>query len=854
VKLKHKFWLLLAALLSVVLAIDLAISYRNLKVESRAELEYDAKTIYGFMMAVRRIYQKQFIASGLPVTDATIGFLPAHSFLRISHDFARWNDNGIVFNNVSDRPRNPANRADRFEEEAMAWFRANPAATERMQEIVNERGVGYLLFTAPIRIEPLCLTCHGTHEAAPTSIRDRYDSAYDYRVGDMRGVVSIRIPTAKFEQRVLRLWSSQIIKNLAGYATLFLVLGLMLDRMVIGRLTHLRTSTQRIAAGDYSARIAIRQPPGKADEIVELAATFNLMADEVQNRDRSLEKLTQAVEQSPAHILITDRHGRIEYANNASLCDTGYSREELLGANPSLLQSGKTPMETYRALWNALTRGEKWEGEFTNRRKNGEEYVEWAIVAPVRDASGAVTHYLAVKQDITEKKRAEAEIHNLAYFDPLTNLPNRRLLMDRLGQALIASKRSQACGALVILDLDNFKVLNDTRGHDIGDLLLKEAAQRLVEHVRQEDTVARLGGDEYIVIMENLSEDEASAALQAELIAEKARQALGRPFILDASGSRYETSASAGITLFQGADTHSDILLKQADVALYQAKDAGRNRLHFFNQAMQAAIDARAALEGALRQAIANGELTLYYQPQVDHQGRIVGAEALLRWQHPTQGQISPVYFIPLAEETGLIVPIGDWVVRQACAQLKAWSENPASSHLQLAINVSGHQFRQPNFVDQVGGCLTESGIDPSRLKLELTESVVLNNVDEVIERMQQLKALGISFSMDDFGTGYSSLSYLKRLPLDQIKIDQSFVRDLTKDANDAAIIRAILAMSESLGLDVIAEGVETPLQHDFLRQCGCRQFQGYLFGKPMPIADWNAHVSVAASITRHTT
>ncbi len=847
-KLKIKIWLLLGALLSAVLAIDLTVSYRNLKVESQAELEYDAKTIYGFMMATRRIYQEQFIASGLPVTDATIGFLPAHSFLRISRDFANWNRNGIVFNNVSDRPRNPANQADRFEREAIDWFGAHPKATERMREIITDQGVGYLLYTAPIRIEPLCLKCHGAQEAAPAGIRDRYNSAYGYQVGDMRGVVSIRIPTAKFEARVMRLWGSQLLKSLVGYATVFLALGLILDWLVIRRLTHLRVSTQRIAAGDYATRVAFRQASSKADEIVDLAATFNRMADEVQSRDRSLEKLTQAVEQSPANIVITDLRGQIEYANAACVNDTGYSREELLGANPRILQSGRTPAETYRALWEALSHGVKWEGEFTNRRKNGEEYVEWAIVAPVRDAEGTITHYLAVKQDITDKKRAEAEIHNLAYFDPLTDLPNRRLLMDRLGQALIASKRSRAYGALVILDLDNFKVLNDTRGHDIGDRLLKDVAQCLMAHVRQEDTVARLGGDEYVVILENLSEDEASAALQAESIAEKARQALGQPFILDGSGYRHEATASAGITLFQGADASTDLLLKQADVALYQAKDAGRDRLRFFNHAMQAAIDARATLESALRHAIGNGELCLYFQPQVDLQGHIIGAEALLRWLHPRQGSISPAYFIPLAEETGLIIPIGDWVVRQACAQLREWAGDPASRHLQLAINVSGHQFHQTHFVDQVAVCLAESGIDPSRLKLELTESVVLSNVEEVIERMQQLKALGISFSMDDFGTGYSSLSYLKRLPLDQIKIDQSFVRDLTENPNDAAIIRAILAMSQSLGLDVIAEGVETQPQHEFLTQCGCHSFQGYLFGKPMPIEAWHAHFSGAAA------
>ncbi len=833
-KLKTRIWLLLGALLSVVLAVDLVYSYRKLEAETRHELEYDAKTVYGFMMATRRIYQQQFIASGLPVNDATIGFLPAHSFSRISRDFANWNQSGIIFNNVSDQPRNPGNQADRFELEAMAWFRANPQATELLRDIVTVEGKGYLLFTAPIRIEPFCLKCHGRQANAPPSIQARYATAYDYQVGQLRGVVSIRIPTAKFQERVLRLWTGTLIKNLVGYATLFLALGFILDRLVLGRLSRLGEGARRLARGDYGARIAA---PG-SDEIAGLAATFNRMADEVQSRDQALGKLSQAVEQSPANIVITDLKGRIEYVNTAFVHTTGYAREEALGATPALLKSGRTPVETYRELWSTLGRGQAWEGEFINRRKDGSEYVESAIVAPVRDAYGQITHYLAVKQDITEKKRAEAAIHNLAYFDPLTGLPNRRLLLDRLEQALLSGKRGQSYGALLNLDLDNFKVLNDTRGHEAGDRLLAEVARRLVECVREEDTVARPGGDEFLVILENLGRDEAEAARVAELVAEKIHQALARPYRLTGLEEAHEATASIGITLFQGGQPAGDILLKQADVALYQAKDGGRNLIRFFNQAMQNAIDTRAEMENALRQALARQELCLHYQPQVDDAGRVLGAEALLRWPR-AGGMESPARFIPLAEESDLILAIGEWVVRTACDQLKAWSESELTRDLRLAINVSARQFHQDSFVGQIAACLARSGINPSRLKLELTESVVLDNVEDVIRRMHELRALGVSFSLDDFGTGYSSLAYLKRLPLDQIKIDQSFVRDLGSDANDAAIVRAILAMSRSLGLEVIAEGVETPEQHDYLRACGCLAYQGYLFGKPMPIGAW---------------
>jgi diguanylate cyclase (GGDEF)-like protein/PAS domain S-box-containing protein len=835
VKLKPKIWLLLGALLSVVLAVDLTFSYQKLKAETRAETEYDARTIYGFMMATRRIYQQQFIASGLPVNEKTLGFLPAHSFSRISHDFSNWNRSGIIFNNVTDQPRNPGNQADRFELEAMRWFGANPKATERMRDIVTDRGVGYMLYTAPIRIEPFCLKCHGDRAAAPPSIRDRYTSAYGYKVGDMRGVVSIRIPTAKFQERLFRLWSGQLLKSLVGYAALLLALGFILDRLVTRRLSRLQDGAQRIAAGEYGTHV---EPRGR-DEIAGLAEAFNRMADEVRQRDQSLGKLSLAVEQSPESIVITDLEGRIEYVNTAFVRITGYSREEALGANPSILKSGKTPPETYRAMWSAMAQGRVWHGEFINRRKDGSEYIESAIISPVRSVTGIVTHYLAIKQDITEKKKAEAEIHNLAYFDPLTSLPNRRLLMDRLGQALIASNRSQLYGALLILDLDNFKTLNDTQGHDVGDLLLIKVAQRLTANVRQEDTVSRLGGDEYVVMLEGLGLVEESAATQAEIIAEKVRLALAQPYDLSGVEQCHQSSVSIGMTLFHGLDNTTDVLLKQADVALYQAKDAGRNKLRFFNPAMQAAIDSRSAMEHALRQALSKGEFQLYYQPQVDVQGGIVGAEALLRWARPGFGMVSPAQFIPLAEETGLILPMGEWVLHTACAQLMAWAGDDATRHLRLAINVSARQFHQADFVDRIAHCLARSGIDPSRLKLELTESVVLDNVEEVIGRMLEIGALGVGFSLDDFGTGYSSLSYLKRLPLDQIKIDQSFVHDISVDPNDAAIVRAILAMSQSLGLDVIAEGVETEAQRTFLQDNGCNAFQGYLFGKPMPISEW---------------
>ena len=446
---------------------------------------------------------------------------------------------------------------------------------------------------------------------------------------------------------------------------------------------------------------------------------------------------------------------------------------------------------------------------------------------------------IAFVEDITDRRRSEEEIRNLAYFDPLTRLPNRRLMLDRLGHAMTAGNRSREFGALMILDLDHFKSINDTQGHDVGDRMLLEVAQRVTACVRQGDTVSRLGGDEFVILLEALGEAEQVAATNAEKIADKIRLAINLPYQLGGSEAEYFNTTSIGLTLFCGQGDAAETLLKQADLALYQAKGAGRNAVRFFNPAMQLAIETRTTLAGALRRGLDKGEFRLHYQPQVDRDGRLIGAEALIRWLSADQGLISPAQFIPLAEESGLILLMGQWVLDTACAQLRVWSKDIHTRDLRLSVNVSARQFHQTDFVKHVRQSLLASGAEPARLKLELTESVVLDNVDVVVSRMRQMNALGVGFALDDFGIGYSSLSYLKRLPLDQVKIDQSFIRDIPGDPNDAAIVRAILAMSHSLGLDVIAEGVETEEQRDFLAQHDCQGYQGYLFSKPLPIEDF---------------
>jgi len=552
-------------------------------------------------------------------------------------------------------------------------------------------------------------------------------------------------------------------------------------------------------------------------------------------------RIAAAAFESLEGMLVTDARGVILRVNRAFTETTGYTAEEVIGKTPRMLKSNRHDAAFYQEMWQTLLATGSWEGEIWDRRKTGEIYPKWLSISAVKDANGVVTHYVGTHQDITERKQSEQRIAELAYYDQLTGLPNRTLLLDRLKQAITASARSGSHGALLFIDLDNFKTLNDTLGHDQGDLLLKLVAQRLTHCVRAGDTVARLGGDEFVAVLAEMGESDQDAANRTEAVGEKILAALNQSYPLDKVA--YHSTPSIGVTLFKGNRTAVDDLLKQADLAMYKSKDAGRNALRFFDPDMETAVMERAALERDLRQAVSEQHFQLHYQAQMLGADRITGVEALARWPHPRRGMVAPVEFIALAEETGLILPLGRWVMETACSQLAAWSAQPETAHLTVAVNVSARQFRDPGFVAAVLDTLQRTGADPNRLKLELTESMLVENVEDIIEKMHTLKARGVGFALDDFGTGYSSLSYLKRLPLDQLKIDQSFVRDILVDANDAAIARTIVALANSLALDVIAEGVETEAQRDFLTAAGCRACQGNFFSEPLPVAGFEEFV-----------
>ncbi|MGC2456983.1 MAG: EAL domain-containing protein [Gallionellaceae bacterium] len=584
----------------------------------------------------------------------------------------------------------------------------------------------------------------------------------------------------------------------------------------------------------------------------------------LQESNASL-RVAATVFESQEGMFVADADAIILQVNKAFSQITGYQPEDVIGKNSEILRSGQLSAHFYEDMRRELALNGYWQGEDWNRRKNGEAYPCWLTISAVANPAGKVTNYVGAFSDITSHKQAEEKIHNLAFYDHLTGLPNRRLLLDRIGLAKASSMRNRHFGALMFLDMDNFKVLNDTRGHEIGDRLLVEVARRLKNGVREKDTVARLGGDEFVVVLDDLDETEARAVTQIEAVAEKLLGILAEPYHLpnsvpDKQGTiEYRCTSSIGIALFRYHEDSVEDMLKKADAAMYQAKAAGRNAIRFFDPAMQQAVQLRSELEAQLRNSLGNHELMLHYQLQIDAEGRPIGVEALLRWNHPERGMLMPDDFILLAEDIGEIVPIGCWVLEQACGQLKQWQGVDVLKQLRIAVNVSAKQFKQSDFVERIERLITSFGVDAALLKLELTESVILDDVKDAVSKMNELKELGVRLSMDDFGTGYSSLSYLQRLPIDELKIDQSFVRDLIGSASNETIVKTIIGLAKSLEMGVVAEGVEIQGQFDLLKEKGCNGFQGYLISRPVPLGGleiliMNLRNDQTALVGRHNT
>lgn len=547
-----------------------------------------------------------------------------------------------------------------------------------------------------------------------------------------------------------------------------------------------------------------------------------------------IRKLSMAVEQSANSVVITNLEGVIEYVNPAFCDTTGYTAEEAVGQHTRILKSGETPAEVYQKLWTDLLAGHDWHGEFNNRKKNGDNY--WCIesISPIKTPDGRITHFVAVAEDVSERSYAASTIKHLAYYDPLTHLPNRTLFRDRLLHAVASARFNSDGVALLHLDVDRFKAINDSLGHEAGNQLLQEVAQRLASCLGHEDTLARLGDDEFAVILVHIGQSE-----RALTVAEHILDTIRTPFSM--RGHEIFLTVSIGVSLFPADGDDPDVLIKNAGIALQRAKEGGRDNFQFFTADMNTLMLERLKLEADLHHALERGEFLLHYQPQVNLEtGEVGGMEALIRWQSKDNGLISPADFIPLAEETGLIVPIGDWVIRAACAQLKSWHD-AGLPLLPVAINLSARQFRQKDLAQRIAAILAETGLEARWLELEITETTVMHHSEESIVTLRALHDMGVRISVDDFGTGYSSLSYLKRFPIQMLKVDQSFVRDITTDPDDAAIVAAVASLAHNLGLKVIAEGVETPEQLMLLRALRCNSFQGFHFSRPLPAGEFEA-------------
>ena len=551
-----------------------------------------------------------------------------------------------------------------------------------------------------------------------------------------------------------------------------------------------------------------------------------IMARQTETANR-LHLAANVLDKAPDGMIITDKVLKIVSVNQAFTTTTGYSEQEALGQRPNMLSSGRHDKAFYQAMWLSLEKTGQWQGEIWNRRKNGEIYPEWLNITAIPNEQGEITHYAGIFSDLSAQEHLWQRLHRLAYYDVLTGLPNRDLFMDRLNNALTGGRRQNSSVALLFLDLDRFKTINETLGHTLGDSLLKAVADRLSRCIRESDTIARLGGDEFTIVLNGLNHPS-----EAAKVAKTISHHLKEPFTLNQQ--ELFISASTGISLFPGDGDDPETLLKNADTAMYRAKESGRNRYQFYETDMSTRFAERLSLENELRRALENDELQLAYQPKVElASGRIIGMEALARWQHKERGWISPATFIPIAEEAGLMLPIGEWVLRTACRQAKAW-QNSGHQNFRIAVNLSGHQIQRGNLLQSVKQILAETALDSHYLELELTESILMENAKSITDILNSLQKMGIQLAVDDFGTGYSSLGYLKSFALDTLKIDKSFVDDMATDKSDAEIVATIIAMGRNLNLKVVAEGVETQQQLELLHQQGCDEIQGYLFSKPV--------------------
>lgn len=652
-------------------------------------------------------------------------------------------------------------------------------------------------------------------------------SCHNVKNGSVNGAADIKIDLTELDSLIARLnyelWIGMAIFQIILSIVLSFLVSMLLRRHISAPVKHLHTTMQKIhETDDLSMRVSV---DGKHPDVDDMARTFNSFVSKLEVASHGISLFAKVVENSEEAILITDASCNIVFVNQAFEKITGYLSSEVIGRNPRILKSGRQEDSFYKQMWSRIAAEGSWQGEIWNRKKNGEIYPEWQSISTVKNANGEVTNYVSIFLDITQRKEAEAYIQHMANYDALTGLANRNLLNDRFSQAILHANRNGLKVAVLFIDLDGFKDVNDSLGHESGDDLLKIVAARIVGCVRDEDTVARQGGDEFIVLLSELEESE-----NVSVTAQKILACISQPICL--GDTELFVSASIGISVYPD-DGDENRIFKNADAAMYSAKGEGKNRFHYFTEGMNESVSKRIKISAGLRGAIARAEMMVCYQPQVNTiSGEITGLEALLRWRHPALGNVSPAQFIPIAESSGLIVSIGEWVLKEACQEARNW--HLSGRKIKISVNVSARQFKEGNLFEVVEQALLDSGLEPAFLELEVTEGILIDHTFSTIETMNRLKELGVTIALDDFGTGYSSLSYIKKFPIDRIKIDQSFVRDILTDQEDAAIVDAVIYIAHNLDLKVIAEGVETKEQMEFLIEHKCEEAQGYLISEPL--------------------
>lgn len=807
-----------------------------------------AKILEDYFISMRRVYHHQFLASTIDLNDSTVGFLPAHASALISSEFSRSSKQGITIRNVSDNPRNEINRADPIEIKAIDYFTQHPNQQEKI-ETIRQNGKDFYFYTAPLRIEAYCLACHGSKEHVIPYIVKRYDNAYNYKIGDVRGITSIKIPKELIVNQFLGTYWKSVVFN---FTILLIVLYLMF--LAVKQLTKNAEKRKKELEGMVKERTLSLEQKGEELQktfaqkehlfsVLKTVADTNKILITAQTLHELLQQVALCLYQNPSFAQV-----RILLFENGTL-----HVKQSLGFDET---TAVYPIETYafehqtslKMLHNSPELSEECQKQFAEHSIT-ESYTIILVNNKNANTPLGVLHVCTLlKNGFSNEEHNMIEelagdigfainsflqkdkILKLSYYDTLTLLANRVLLREEVIHAIETCKQTSAFGALLFIDLDNFKSINDLKGHSAGDALLQMMAKRLTSLAPRKSTVARFGGNEFALLLSTLNPSLQESAEEAEHLAQILLNAIKEPFIIE--GHSFHMTASIGISLLSAEDNAEQILSK-ADSAMYLAKQSGKNTIRFFDENIQHLIEHKSLLLHELHQAIEMKQFSLYYQVQVNYHREIIGVEALIRWAHPSKKFISPMEFIPLCEESGLIVPLGQWVLEEAIQQCLLWRNDPQKAHWRISINVSAKQFQQETFVSLVETALSRSQVPPHLLRLELTESLLIGDIKKAMEKIERLKALGVSLSIDDFGTGYSSLQYLKQLSLDEIKIDQSFIKDCLHDKNDASIVEAILSMGQKLGIDVIAEGVETQEQFEYLTHLGCLYFQGYFFGKP---------------------